>query len=307
MTTAGDCKNCGAALAGRYCSACGQQADVGIPSLGSLLGGALGDLYNFDSRLWRSLLALARRPGLLTNLYLAGQRESFTPPFRMYVVTSVVFFVLFSLLRPASSPPAPVAVVGGDAATPAAAEPAAAAAEGTVTSLGITVDDDDLECSFDARVGPALRERLAAACERVEANTPESFGRAFADNVPVMMLVFIPIAAAIMKLLYLLSNRKYVEHVLFFAHVHTFFFLLATIAALLAASTRLPFVPDWAAPVLLSAAGLYFFVYLYAAMRRVYGQSHARTAAKYVALGGSYLLALSVTLMVTVIMTALSL
>ncbi|HWN39608.1 MAG TPA: DUF3667 domain-containing protein, partial [Gammaproteobacteria bacterium] len=110
MTKSADCLNCGAALAGRYCSACGQKADVGIPSLGQLLADAFGDLFNFDSRLWRSLLALAFKPGRLTRYYLAGKRESYTPPFRMYIVTSVVFFALFSLLRPEPEP---------DAASPA--------------------------------------------------------------------------------------------------------------------------------------------------------------------------------------------
>jgi predicted amidophosphoribosyltransferase len=48
VTTPVDCPNCGSALAGAYCSACGQKADVRIVSLGQLLAEAIGDLYNFD-------------------------------------------------------------------------------------------------------------------------------------------------------------------------------------------------------------------------------------------------------------------
>lgn len=281
-----------------------------IPSLGRLLGDALGDLYNLDSRLWRSLAMLVLEPGRLTNLYLAGQRARFTPPFRMYVIASVVFFVLFSLLRPASAPPE--AVTASDdfptelgVAPEVAPDVGPATDEEVLTGLSIIVDDDDLECTFNSEsVSPALRERLDAACERVEANSAASFGQAFTDNIPVMMLVFIPIAAAIMKLLYLFAGRKYVEHVLFFAHVHTLFFLLATVALFLAASMRVSWVPDWPVRGVMAAVLLYFLVYLYLAMRRVYEQSHALTAVKYVVLGGSYVLALVLTLMVTIVVTA---
>jgi len=76
VTTSADCLNCGAALTGRYCSACGQKADVSIPSLTQLLADAFGDLFNFDSRLWRSLLALAFKPGRLTRYYLAGRARA---------------------------------------------------------------------------------------------------------------------------------------------------------------------------------------------------------------------------------------
>ncbi len=77
-----------------------------------------------------------------------------------------------------------------------------------------------------------LRQRLVAACAELEGDNT-SFARAFGDNVPVMMLVFIPIVAAITRVLYLFAHRKYVEHLLFFLHVHTFFFLTAIVTLLL--------------------------------------------------------------------------
>jgi hypothetical protein len=68
---------------------------VRILSLGRLLADAAGDLFNFDSRLWRSLGTLAFKPGRLTRSYIEGQRARYAPPFRMYVVTSVAFFLEF--------------------------------------------------------------------------------------------------------------------------------------------------------------------------------------------------------------------
>ena len=233
----------------------------------------------------------------------------------MYVVTSLTFFVVFSLVRswaPAEAPDGaeqPADETAAVSVQPEAAEPA----DGVVTdavpaeqqSFGIVIDDDDLECTFNpSRVSPAVRERLEAACERVEESNAESFNREFADNFPVTMLVFIPIVAAIMKLLYLFTRRKYVEHLLFFLHVHTFFFVVALATVLL--SGLLAFAPaaKFTVPIVGAAAGLYFFVYLYRAMREVYAQGHGLTAVKYVVLGGSYFAAAVLTLLGAVIFTA---
>jgi hypothetical protein len=312
VTTGGDCQNCGTTLSGGYCGACGQKADVRILSLPAFIRDGVGDLSNYDARLWRSLRTLAFKPGRLTRLYLEGQRTKYTPPFRMYIITSLAFFVLFSLVRSLTAPETPEGAdqAAAEAVAPTASE-AAEPVEGTPAepqTFTIEIDDDDLECTFNPdRVSPAVRERLEAACERVEATTPTSFNRAFADKFPVTMLVFIPIVAAIMRLLYLFTRRKYVEHLLFFLHVHTFFFVVGLVTVLL--SGLLALVPVLEIPVLIvgGAAWLYFLVYLYLAMREVYGQSHRLTAVKYVVLGASYFLAAVLTLLGAVAFTALTL
>jgi hypothetical protein len=317
VTTAAECQNCGAVLAGRYCSACGQKADVRILSLPAFIRDVFDDLFNVDARLWRSLRTLAFKPGRLTKLYLEGQRAKYTPPFRMYVITSLVFFVVFSLVRSLTAPGAPDGAdqTADEAAAPAETETARRVEDGfpdegpaEEQTFGIVIDDDDLECTFDAsRVSPAVRERLEAACERVEETTPAAFNRAFADNFTVTMLVFIPIIAAIMKLLYLFTRRKYVEHLLFFVHVHTFFFLAALATMLLSGLLALAPAAAFTVPIVAGLAGLYFFVYLYRAMREVYAQSRWLTTVKYVVLGGSYFAAAVVTLLGAVIFTAFTL
>lgn len=92
-----NCLNCGEVLTGQHCSHCGQRAKVRVLSLWSLLRDVFGDLTNFDSRLWRTLIPLAFRPGLLTQDFLRGKRASYTPPFRMYLILSVAFFLLAQL------------------------------------------------------------------------------------------------------------------------------------------------------------------------------------------------------------------
>ncbi len=88
------CLNCGATLRGQYCGSCGQRARSRLISLWELISDAFGDLFELDSRLWRTVTPLLIRPGLLTADYLAGRRARYMPPFRMYLVLSLVFFVV---------------------------------------------------------------------------------------------------------------------------------------------------------------------------------------------------------------------
>jgi hypothetical protein len=92
-----NCLNCGEVLRGQHCSHCGQRAKVRVLSLGTLLRDLFGDLTNFDSRIWRTLKPLAFSPGTLTVEFLRGRRTHYSPPFRMYLILSVAFFLMASL------------------------------------------------------------------------------------------------------------------------------------------------------------------------------------------------------------------
>jgi hypothetical protein len=92
-----NCLNCGEVLTGQHCSHCGQRAKVRVLSLWDMTRDLLGDMLDWDARIWRTLRPLAFSPGKLTQEYLRGRRAGYTPPFRMYVLLSVAFFVVASL------------------------------------------------------------------------------------------------------------------------------------------------------------------------------------------------------------------
>src|ERR1700677_2429816 len=94
--TAAGCLNCGAPLTGRYCANCGQTADVHVPSTRELFHEAIEGITHSDSRLWSSLTLLWFKPGKLTQEFVAGRRAAYLPPFRLYLVLSIIFFLAAS-------------------------------------------------------------------------------------------------------------------------------------------------------------------------------------------------------------------
>jgi hypothetical protein len=110
-----------------------------------------------------------------------------------------------------------------------------------------------------------------------------------------------------MKVLYLFARRKYVEHLVFFLQLHTFFFVVALLALLFAYAAQLAPALAWPVRFVNAALWIYFPVYLFIAMRHVYRQSYALTAVKYVVLGGSYFVASIFMLMGMIVYTALTL
>lgn len=92
------CSNCGAELQGGFCHVCGQAAHSLRRPVWSLIGEALETLFAFDGRFRRTVPDLMVRPGRVTRAYLDGRRARFLPPFRLYILASLVFFVLLPLV-----------------------------------------------------------------------------------------------------------------------------------------------------------------------------------------------------------------
>jgi hypothetical protein len=366
-----NCLNCGEVLRGQHCSHCGQRAKVRVLSLGTLLRDLLGDLANFDSRIWRTLYPLAFRPGVLTVEYLRGRRTHYSPPFRMYLILSVVFFVLTTMggnpgsaivfdfdgqggasvqIAPSTPEAAPPdSAAAGSAPAPAdtpATQPLDPARQKLVDAIlkrvppaeqarvraelehdigAIPTDEfkpmervledpcseENLTIGFDSN-GKEFEEKLRGACRKIMADS-KSFGRAVYDNIPKMMFIFLPLIAAVMFVLYLGSGRYYVEHLLFFVHYHSFFFLGGIGLVLLDRLSNAYARPDGGSP-LDAVEGVFAVVlfasvpwYLYRAMRRVYSQGRLVTLVKFSLLGLGYLFFMTLTAVGLVLYTALTL
>lgn len=301
------CLNCGTVLGGQYCGNCGQRAANRLISVWELLRDAFGDLLELDSRLWRTLIPLLARPGRLTRDYLEGRRARFMPPFRTYLVLSIVFFlvaffdpreelgILFELAAPSTTQNLDSASELDAAGADAGDETAPDSRELTI---GFSNDGEpDENCDVDAfdmsefPVWLSSRltvERLKVACDRVTADDGRAFLKKLLDNVPAALFVLLPLMALALKVLYPLSKRYYVEHLLFVIHFHAFVFLTLTLQILFARLGSLTRMPETPIDVTIFAVSLYVPVYLYKALRRVYEQGHLFTTLKFLILMFAY-------------------
>jgi hypothetical protein len=87
----GLCLNCGTALIGGYCHACGQGEHV-HRSLSSIGHDLLHGVFHFEGKIWRTLPMLVAHPGALTRRYIAGERARFVSPLALFLFSVFLMF-----------------------------------------------------------------------------------------------------------------------------------------------------------------------------------------------------------------------
>lgn len=90
----GVCLNCGTALIGEFCHACGQNGHV-HKTLMSIGHDLLHGVFHFEGKVWRTLPMLVTHPGGLTRRYIDGERARFVSPLAMFLF--FVFLMFASL------------------------------------------------------------------------------------------------------------------------------------------------------------------------------------------------------------------
>ncbi len=98
-STPSACLSCGAPTIGVFCANCGQKNDDLRRSLFLLARDFVEDTFSFDSRMWRTLGALVAAPGLVPTNYAHGKRSRYTPPVRLFLIVSFLFFLVLNITQ----------------------------------------------------------------------------------------------------------------------------------------------------------------------------------------------------------------
>jgi len=273
-------------LTGRYCAHCGQAADVHVPSTRELVHEALEGITHSDSRLWRTLYLLWFRPGALTQEFIAGRRAAYLPPFRLYLVISILFFLVASVSNTHTNF---VRLDNGVPAAPGASAPAPGGSPAECAKVNAT--------SFNAELfGRDWAPRIRYVCGEIARDNGANLLHVALATAPKAMFIFLPLIAFLHMLLYWRPRHRYAEHLLFFLYLHAFFFSVITLVILSGdaaeAWPRLSLVWNLV-PLLLWSLPVYTVV----GMRRVFGGSRTRNLVKASALLVIYMVVLFVTLM----------
>jgi hypothetical protein len=370
------CLNCGTELKGPFCYYCGQPDKNFMRFFPVLIRELMADFLDLDSRFMRTMKPLMFHPGKLTRDYLDGRRFRYTPPLRLYIFTSMAFFILAAMLagsaitisssagetggihigvdsdeelekvreklnelEPGLADKLDIAVEGETDQAAADARPNSEPDTDPDTddnSIGIQVDldgddededEDEDEFNFngkpwDRETNPVIIplmpdffndwindeiEESPQKGKEIEANPNLIIDKIF-DVLPATTFILLPLVALLFKFWYLFSSRYYIEHLILALHNHSFLFvifLLSMLSNSLAGwiepgeEGRLTTAVMWFNIALFTWTPIYFLL----SLKRVYQQSWSLTVAKYLVIGLSYLMLLSLT---TAVAAALS-
>ncbi len=329
------CENCGASLVGPYCAQCGQAAVDYRRSFASLLVDAADAFFNFDERFLQTFGLLLIKPWRLTNEFVEGKRARHVHPLRVYLIASVIFFLVINFLaRGAHFQAAPNPAGKKNGSKKSGAQTQAAAPSQNAPPIFIVTtsptptptprlesgplvlrptaspkpkkegvffefDDEKTETPFGAWVEKRAKEKLGSTGDR-----SDLFLKALIQNLAPMVLCCIPLFALVLKILYIFKKRFYIEHLVFALHTHAFVFLSTVLIIgtgfLLAWKAPKPFTP-----IVCFFLSVAVVVELLFAIRRVYRQNWFATLFKFGLGTAIYAVLLAIAFVITAAVTLL--
>jgi len=293
-----NCADCAAPISGKYCAACGQETVIETPTVRHFLHEFADQYVALEGKLGRTLRVLLLRPGQLTIDYVEGRRQRYVRPLKLYLTISVVFFTLLGLLPDASNP---LSNLGGDSTTslvkfdiqdkdksaagsvPKAANSSADKTKDRTKDQAKNKDEDsDKEPPAPGSLEARLEEKAKGFSKLSREDQNRVLRQKLADDAPYAMFFLLPYFALLLKWSYRKNRLRYGVHLLFSLHLHAFVFILLMVGFL-----PLPH-------LLRQGLQLVMAVYVFIALRQVYGGSIRRTLWRMFWLFMFYVLALSI-------------
>lgn len=274
------CRNCGSLAEVHFCPVCGQETQIAVPTVRHFVAEFAEQTLALQGQLWRTLLSLLFRPGELTLDYIAGRRQRYVRPLRLYLALSILFFALigfssgFDFVQLDADAQADLDRARAEIAADAAAGP-------TASTNGMKIETGHPE--FDRRI----KARIDSLLTLPRGEMTDRIVDAFTAWAPVAMFFLMPLFAAVLRLGYLRRGANYAVHLLFAVNFHSFVFLLLLLV-------QLPVV-DALADLLM----LLLIAHLTVALRIVHGGGWLATSLFAALLLGVYLVLLAVILVVS--------
>jgi hypothetical protein len=201
----GRCPSCGEPFPGRFCPRCGERR-LGDDrySLRHFAAEAVEAVANLDGRLVRTVRTLFTRPGELTAEYFAGRRTPYLRPLQLFLICNVFFFLAQGLSRS-------------------------------------RVLDTPLELHVHSSMHQRIAHRWVYGAPHAAGERPtpalerfrERFDMAVESQSRTLVIVMVPMMAAVLMALFILQRRYYVEHVVFATHFYAFLLLSSPIVLVL--------------------------------------------------------------------------
>ena len=311
------CKNCEYEFKGHFCPNCGQEVAEFNRPFGFVLYDVFGNFFAFDTRLFRTFKFLLFRPGFITTEFFLGRRMRYTPPVRILVFFS---FVLFLLLQTLSDRALQSTLDAGLPFNDNLSDSITL----NLNNMNIVGDhsnkskeNTDSE-TFDIDFNQDLRANLMILAQKLEAEIPQAETEKekrqlqnyslmcrmpeillskTLDLLSWMFFALVPVFAIILELHFWPPKHRYIKHLIFSTHFHSFQFVVLILIAALA---------------LIFSSGIYWMIllllltipiYLLIALKRFYNQSWGLTIKKILGISILYHIMLFTALIVVIVQT----
>lgn len=320
------CRNCGVMVKHRYCPNCGQLAASFHRPVFSLVAETVSDSLALDGRIARTLPKLLFKPGQLSRDYSAGKRARYVPPFRLFLLSSLIFyFVAFAFIN-TNGVNALSQINTGEGAelseeergalldylaqaenfdedemervienarANADAEAEEGAAESDASAPVENTEGDSVDDGSDE-----FGERLEGAVQRTIDN-PRIFTTAAENWAPRLSLILVPLTILALALMYAWRRSIYIyDHAIHALHLHSWIYLSSTLAFGLSA-----LLGGW-------VAGLYYSlalpIYTMFSMRGAYGTGYVQAFLRMVTLSFFWLISLVILLFALIVLSLLA-
>lgn len=293
------CQNCGELVEERFCTNCGQLAASFHRPIVSLIGETISDTFTVDGRLARTLPVLLFRPGRLTKNYTSGQRARYVPPFRLFLIASLAFYLALFALVPAGT----FLNVDDDVR----AEIAQGIRDGQVAEMA-----DVAEIAED--LPDTARERLQRANVRVDApeavrsdietrvlavlENQEQFAVQIENWLPRLSIFIVPMTILALCVLHIWRRQIFVyDHAIHALHLHSWIYVTGAVMMTLG-----PYLPE----ILIWAYVIGFLVYVWRSLAVVGSTGVIMSGLRFFLLLLFWVIVISVIILVTVIVSGLS-
>jgi hypothetical protein len=285
--TPGPCLNCGTYLWGNdlFCPNCGQKRlEREDMSFSRMIGESFLDYFHFDSKFFKTIIPLIFKPGRLTIEFMKGKRKTYVEPFRLFLVISIIYFLLLPLSHESKYDKNQVKTAGSSKSPQNASGskvnkltmrgmPVSQAGE---DSMRREIDTIGINKYVDKRFGKEnwAVKLLMRQTFKILVYSRESFSSVMEHTASKMIFLLIPLVALLLKLLYIRKKRLYYEHLIFSLHTHAFVFLILIVVVLI----------EFLIPVRMMIVTAICLVYLFFAIKKYYGEKKGRTLRKFILL-----------------------
>ncbi|CAM4032096.1 DUF3667 domain-containing protein [Flavobacterium sinopsychrotolerans] len=318
-----NCLNCSHLVEQRYRPNCGQENAKVRKTFYHLFVHFFEDFTHYESKFWRTIIYLIFKPAALTKAYVLGKRLSFLPPVRLYIFLSFITFFLISLFPDENSKeivkadkiktktenvPSLDSLHIDEKSVDGLTKVGLISQKNNDTIKKILQDTKDINPKEITDFGYKntneldsiqihgtekvkvsqtkywfLKKWLAVKEENTNEEIIEKFSQSFANNLPKVLFLYMPVFALILWLFHDKKKWYYYDHGIFTLHFFSFLLLLILLLffidklfSLSESSISL----SWIHLGIKSIGILWMFYYFFPAHRLFYGETYFISAVK---------------------------